>query len=160
MISVTIVFGLLGIILVRLLPIQFNGVSVIMGKAVVKNIIVGFALIILFTFVILLSAITIIGLPISAFGLLVFLLGLMMSTFFVSFAIGKKILQSIKRSSASSINYILSFLIGFVILSLVFMVPVPYVGQIAQIVVVSLGFGSIYYTLRKKGLDLSDNQKI
>lgn len=115
MISVTIGFGILGIILVRLLPIQFNRVSVTMAKAVIKNMIVGFALIILFTVVILLSAITIIGLPISAFGLLVFLLGLIMSTFFVSFAIGKKILQSIKRSSASSSNYILSFLIGFVI---------------------------------------------
>jgi hypothetical protein len=40
-------------------------------------------------------------------------------------------------------------LIGFVILNLLFIVPIPYFGQIAQVIVTSMGFGAICYTVRK-----------
>jgi len=142
-------FGILGVILVKLLPNQFDSVRLVMKKSIIKNTIVGFLLIILFVVVIVLSAITVVGMPVSAFGLLVLLIGLILSSLMVSFAIGKKILKLLGRESSGDINNISSFLIGFVLLNLLYIVPIPYVGQIAQVIVTSLGFGTIYYTIRK-----------
>ncbi|MGN6708294.1 MAG: hypothetical protein ACTHKF_02985, partial [Candidatus Nitrosocosmicus sp.] len=144
-------FGILGVILVKLLPTQFEIVRRAMEKSIIKNTVIGFLLIVVFVIIISLFAITIVGLPISAFGLLIFLIGLMLSTLFLSFAIGKMIIQLFKRSSSNTnLNNIVSFLIGFIILNLLFVIPIPFVGQIAQIIAVSLGFGSIYYAIRKK----------
>jgi hypothetical protein len=83
-------FGILGVILVRLMPIQFNIVSMAITRSLIKNTLVGFLLIIVFVLAITLTAITIIGLPIAVFGLLIFIIGLMLSTLFVSVTIGKK----------------------------------------------------------------------
>lgn len=149
-ILIIIGFGFLGIILVNLLPKQFEEVRSVMAKSIIKNTLVGFLLIILFVVVIVLSAITVVGLPVSAFGLLVLFIGLIFSSLVVSFALGQKILKLLGRSSSSRhINNIFSFLTGFIILNLLYVIPVPYFGQIAQTVVVSLGIGSIYYTIRK-----------
>ena len=100
----------IGVILVKLMPIQFDMVRLAMTKSIIKNTLVGFLLIIVFVLIIPLSAITIVGLPISAFGLLIFLIGLMLSTLFLSFAIGKKIIRLFKHSSNTTIlNNIIFF---------------------------------------------------
>ena len=142
-------FGILGIILVKLLPKQFDSVRLVMKKSIIKNTVVGFLLIILFVVVIVLSAITVVGMPVSAFGLLVLLIGLILSSLMVSFAIGKKILELLGRKSSGDLHNISSFLIGFVILNLLYAVPIPYFGQIVQVIVTSMGFGAIYYAVRK-----------
>ena len=141
-------FGILGVILVKLLPKHFDLVRLVMKKSIIKNTVIGFLLIILFVVVIVLSAITVVGIPVSAFGLLVLLIGLMLASLIVSFALGKKILELLGRKSSGDINNISSFLIGFVIINLLYMVPIPYFGQIAQVIVISLGFGAIYYAVR------------
>ena len=136
-------FGILGIILVKLLPNQFDSVRLVMKKSIIKNTVVGFLLIILFVVVIVLSAITVVGMPVSAFGLLILLIGLILSSLMVSFVIGKKILELLgRKSSGGDIHNISSFLIGFAILNLLYIVPIPYFGQIAQVIVTSMGFGS------------------
>jgi cytoskeletal protein CcmA (bactofilin family) len=142
-------FGILGIILVKLLPNQFDSVRLVMNKSIIKNTVVGFLLIILFVVVIVLVAITVVGMPVSAFGVLVLIIGLILSSLMVSFALGKKILELLGRKSSGDINNISSFLIGFVILNLLYVVPIPYFGQIAQVIVISMGFGAICYTVRK-----------
>ncbi|WP_458744423.1 hypothetical protein [Candidatus Nitrosocosmicus sp. T] len=142
-------FGILGIILVKLLPNQFDSVRLVMNKSIIKNTVVGFLLIILFVVVIVLVAITVVGMPVSAFGVLVLIIGLILSSLMVSFALGKKILELLGRKSSGDINNISSFLIGFVILNILYIVPIPYFGQIAQVIVTSMGFGAIYYTVRK-----------
>jgi cytoskeletal protein CcmA (bactofilin family) len=142
-------FGILGIILVKLLPNQFDSVRLVMNKSIIKNTVVGFLLIILFVVVIVLVALTVVGMPVSAFGVLVLIIGLILSSLMVSFALGKKILELLGRKSSGDINNISSFLIGFVILNLLYIVPIPYFGQIAQVIVTSMGFGAICYTVRK-----------
>jgi hypothetical protein len=142
-------FGILGIILIKLLPNQFDSVRLVMNKSIIKNTVVGFLLIILFVVVIVLVAITVVGMPVSAFGVLVLIIGLILSSLMVSFALGKKILELLGRKSSGDINNISSFLIGFVILNLLYVVPIPYFGQIAQVIVISMGFGAICYTVRK-----------
>ena len=152
-------FGILGIILVKLLPNHFDSVRLVMKKSIIKNTVVGFLLIILFVVVIVLSAITVVGMPVSAFGLLILLIGLVLSSLMVSFAIGKKILELMgRKSSGGDINNIASFLIGFAILNLLYIVPIPYFGQIAQVIVTSIGFGAIYYTVRKSRSPVSNDK--
>ena len=151
-------FGILGIILVKLLPIQFDSVRLVMNKSIIKNTVVGFLLIILFVVVIVLSAITVVGMPVSAFGVLVLLIGLILSSLMVSFALGKKILELLGRKSSGDINNISSFLIGFAILSLLYIAPIPYFGQIVQVIVTSMGFGAICYTVRKSRSTISTDK--
>ena len=142
-------FAILGVILVKLLPVQFEAVRMVMNKSLIKNTVIGFLLIILFVVVIILSAITVVGMPVAAFGILVLLVGLILSSLVVSFAIGKKILKLLGQKSSRDINNITSFLIGFVILNLLYIVPIPYFGQVAQTIVISMGFGAIYYAVHK-----------
>lgn len=153
-------FGVLGIILVKLLPNHFETVRLVMNKSIIKNTVVGFLLIVLFVVVILLSAITVVGIPISAFGVLVLLIGLILSSIMVSFALGKKILELLGRKSSGDINNISSFLIGFAILNLLYIVPIPYFGQIVQVIVTAMGFGAIYYTVRKNRSAISNDKVI
>ena len=149
-------FGILGVILVKLLPNQFDSVRLIMKKSIIKNTVIGFLLIILFVIVIVLLAMTVVGMPMSAFGLLVLLIGLILSSLMVSFALGKKILELLGRQSSRNINNIISFLIGFTILNLLYIVPIPYFGQIAQVIVISMGFGAIYYAVRASRATISE----
>ena len=151
-------FGILGVILVKLLPNQFESVRLVMKKSIIKNTVIGFLLIILFVVVIILLAITVVGMPVSAFGLLVLLIGLILSSLMVSFALGKKILELLGRKSSRDINNISSFLIGFAILNLLYIVPIPYFGQIAQVIVTSMGFGAIYYAVRKSRSPVSNDK--
>jgi hypothetical protein len=151
-------FAILGIILVKLLPNQFESVRLVMNKSIIKNTVVGFLLIIFFVVVIVLSAITVVGIPVSAFGVLILLIGLILSSLMVSFTLGKKILKLLGRKSSGNINNISSFLIGFAILNLLYLVPIPYFGQIAQVIVTSMGFGAIYYTVRKSRSTISNDE--
>ena len=129
-----------------------------MNKSIIKNTVMGFLLIILFVVVILLSAITVVGMPVSAFGLLVLLIGLILASIVVSFTLGKKILELLGRKSSGDINNISSFLIGFAILNLLYIVPIPYFGQIVQVIVTTMGFGAICYTVRRGRSTISTNK--
>lgn len=151
-------FGILRIILVKLLPNQFDSVRLVMNKSIIKNTVVGFLLIILLVVVIVLVAITVVGMPVSAFGVLVLIIGLILSSLMVSFALGKKILELLGRKSSGDINNISSFLIGFAILNLLYIVPIPYFGQIVQVIVTSMGFGAIGYTVRKSRSTISNDK--
>ena len=159
-ILIVIGFGILGVILVKLLPTQFNSVQLVMKKSIIKNTVVGFLLIILFVIIIVLLAITVVGMPMSAFGLLVLLVGLILSSLMVSFALGKKILELLGRRSSRDIHNIISFVIGFIILNLLYMVPIPYFGQIVQVIVISMGFGAIYYTVRASRASVADGKVV
>ena len=149
--------GILGVILVKLFPYQFDAVRASM-KSIIKDTIVGFLLIILSLVVIALSAITVVGIPVSVFGLMILFMGLMLSSLVVSFAIGKKILELSGQKSSRGIYNISSFIIGFVILNLLYIVPIPYFGSIVQVIVTSAGFGAIYYAVRKSRSSVSENK--
>lgn len=149
--------GILGVILVKLFPYQFDAVRASMKKSIIKDTIVGFLLIILSLVVIALAAITVVGIPVSVFGLMILFIGLMLSSLVVSFAIGKKILKLLGQKSSRGIYNISSFIIGFVILNLLYIVPIPYFGPIVQVIVTSAGFGAIYYEIRKSRSRVSEN---
>ncbi len=142
-ILITLGFLILGIILLKLFPAQFFKVEEEIRKSTLLKTVVGFVLIIVSTVVIILVAVTVIGLPVAAVMTMLFIIALMLSTIFVSFTVGKGILDQFKLK----ISDIWTFIIGFIILSLLF--RIPYVGGLIQIVAVSLGFGAVCYALRE-----------
>jgi hypothetical protein len=142
-ILMTVGFLIIGIILLKLFPAQFFIVEEEVRKAPVKNTLVGFVLIIASVILIILFSVTIIGFPVALIMGMLFITALMLSSLFVSFAVGRKIVDLFKFET----NDILIFVLGFVILSLLF--RIPYAGVLIGIVAISLGFGAIIYTLRK-----------
>ena len=142
-ILITVGFLILGIVVLKLFPSQFLMVEAEVRNAPVKNTVVGFALIIVSVILISLLAVTFIGLPVALILGMLFIIALMLSSLFVSFTIGRKIVDLFKFE----ISDILIFVIGFVILSLLF--RIPFAGVLICIVTISLGFGALIYTLHK-----------
>jgi hypothetical protein len=141
-ILITLGFLILGIILLKLFPAQFFKVEEEIRKPTLLKTVVGFVLIIVSAVVIILVAVTVIGLPVAAVMAMLFIIVLMFSTIFVSFTLGKKILDLFKLKTTD----MWIFVLGFIILSLLF--RIPYAGWLIQIVAVSLGFGAVCYSLR------------
>lgn len=144
-ILMTVGFLIVGIILLKLFPRQFFIVESEIRKSPVKNTLVGFVLIIASVIVITLLSLTIVGFPIALIMGMLFIIALMLSSIFVSFAVGRKIVDLFKVKL--KFNDLLIFVLGFVILSLLF--RIPYAGVLIVIIAVSLGFGAIIYALRE-----------
>jgi len=151
-ILMTVGFLIIGIILLKLFPAQFFIVEEEVRKSPVKNTLVGFVLIIAsviliillsVTVMIILLSVTVIGFPVALIMGMLFIIALMLSTLFVSFTVGRKIVDLFKVKT----HDILIFVLGFIILSLLF--RIPYAGVLIGIVAISLGFGAIIYALRK-----------
>ena len=86
-----------------------------------------------------------VGFPVALIMGMLFIMALIPSCIFVSFAVGRKIVDLFKINL--KFNDLLIFVLGFVILSLLF--RIPYAGVLIVIVAVSLGFGAIIYALRE-----------
>jgi hypothetical protein len=137
-------FGVLGVVLTKLFPLQLVKIDGIIRKSPIKNTVVGFLLIIASAVAIVVSAVTIVGLPIAIVSGLLFVVALMVAGLFVAFTLGNKIIAVLRLRIA---NKTLAFIIGFAALALLYLIP--YAGQAIQIVVVSLGFGALFYGLRQ-----------
>jgi len=142
-ILMTIGFLILGIILLKVFPAQFFSVEEEVRNAPVKNTVVGFALIIVSVILIFLLSVTLIGFPVALIMGMLFIIALMLAGLFVSFALGRTIVDVLKFET----NDVLIFVLGFIILSLLF--RIPYAGWLIGIVALSLGFGALIYTLQK-----------
>ena len=135
-------FLILGIVLLKLFPAQFMGVVTEVRGSPLRNAVVGFALIIVSTVVIFVLAITVVGFPLAAVMGMLFIIALMLSSIFVSFALGRVLSDALKVKP----HDLLIFVIGFVLLALLFHIPVA--GMLIGFVALSLGFGSILYAVR------------
>jgi hypothetical protein len=142
-ILITIGFLILGIILLKVFPAQFFSVEEEVRNAPVKNTIVGFLLILASVILVFVLAVTLIGFPVALIMGMLFIIALMLSSLFVSFSVGRTIVNVLKFET----NDVLIFVFGFVILSLLF--RIPYAGEFIRIVALSLGFGAIVYAVRK-----------
>jgi hypothetical protein len=142
-ILITIGFLILGITLLKLFPVQFFKVEEEIMESTLFKTVVGIVIIIVSAVVIILVAVTVIGLPIAAIMAMLFIIALMLSTIFVSFTVGKKILDQFKLKASNTWIFVL----GFIILSLLF--RIPYLGGLIKIVAISLGFGAVCYALRE-----------
>lgn len=136
-------FLILGLVLLKVFPAQVHRVEEEVRKSPLRDTAVGFGLIIVSIIVLFLLTITVIGFPVAAVLAMLFIIALMLSSLFVSFAIGRTIVNLLNVKP----NDLLIFILGFVILNLLFQIPVA--GWLVRIVAVSLGFGAILYAVRE-----------
>ncbi|MDI6886182.1 MAG: hypothetical protein QMD22_07575 [archaeon] len=142
-ILMTVGFLIIGIIVLRLFPAQFFIIEEEVRRSPVKNTVVGFVLILASVILILVLAVTLVGFPVALLMGMLFIIALMLSSLFVSFAVGRKIIDVFKIKTKD----ILIFVLGFIILSLLF--RIPYAGWFIRIVAISLGFGALVYAVYK-----------
>lgn len=133
---------ILGLVLLTLLPMQFLRVRENMRVSTLTKAATGFVLIIATMVFIFLAAITIVGVPVAMMSFALLVIALILANYFVAFTLGKKIAEFFKFNTGN----IAEFIIGFIVLSI--LLAMPLLGGLVQIITSSLGFGSIYYTLR------------
>jgi hypothetical protein len=119
---------ILGLLLLKIAPLRYRIVVGFVGLVVA-----GIALVIL--------AITIIGLPVALVSGLFIVIGVIFSVLFVSSAIGRLLFRWLKVE----IQDWHAFVAGFVVLSILFRIPVA--GIILLIITICLGFGALLYAV-------------
>ena len=130
------------VVLLKLFPKQFTTVEETLRRAPLKNAVIGLLLIIVSAIVIILLMITGIGVPMALVLGMLFAIALITSGLFVALALGRKIGSALNLK----IGDIGLFIIGFIVLSLLYIIPI--VGFFIMIVTVCLGFGAIFYAIR------------
>ncbi len=108
----------------------------------------GFAILVGTPVAIVILCITLIGLPLGIIGLLLYLLGLYLGVIVVGLHIGRLL---IRPTTVSTAGFLLSLLVGLIILSIVFELPYG-IGLLAELVVFCFALGALgwqAYRLKK-----------
>jgi hypothetical protein len=141
----TIGMFILGLILLTVTPKRFLMVEEELRRSAVVKTIVGFFAIIVSLIILVLISITVVLLPLALVFWMIFFLALLLSTLFVSFALGRIIARYINWDARPW----QMFVAGFIILNLIFRIPV--IGIIILVISVSLGFAAFFWTLYQHG---------
>ncbi len=131
----------LGLILLKIAPARYRVVENEVTKSPVIKLVVGFVGLIVAFILLVILAITIVGLPVALVSGLLVIIGIICSVFFVSSAFGRLLFNWLKME----IKDWHAFIAGFVLLNIVFRIPVA--GIIIFIITVSLGFGALLYAV-------------
>ncbi len=134
---------ILGLVLLHIAPGHFIAVEEEVRRSALVKIIAGFFAIIISLVVLVLISITVILLPIAFLLWMAFFAGLLLSTLFVSLALGR----ILARYGEWEVPPWQMFLVGFIILHLASRIPVA--GIIVLVISVSLGFAAFLVTLYK-----------
>jgi hypothetical protein len=137
----TIGMLILGLALLHLAPGHFMAVEEEVRKSALVKTVGGFFAIIVSLIVLILISVTIVLLPIALLLWMAFFAGLLLSTLFVSLALGRFLVLKAKWEAPSW----QMFLLGFVILNIASRIPVA--GIIVLGISVSLGFAAFFSTL-------------
>ncbi|KYC44744.1 MAG: hypothetical protein APG12_01112 [Candidatus Methanofastidiosum methylothiophilum] len=132
----------LGILFIHLFPKLFFVIEKEVEKDIPLRTVVGFLLAIASVIAITIIAITVIGFPIAAILGMFLVVALMTSGLFVSYCTGKFVTKRLNINTTD----VGIFIIGFLVLTVLKLIPV--LGFFVGLVVVSLGFGAIFYTLK------------
>lgn len=133
----TIGLFILGLVLIRFAPGPYRLVEAEIASSPLVKAAIGFGSLIAGFVLLVLLAITLVGLPLALLLGLFMAAGLLLSTLFVSPALGRWIAGLLKHP----VSDYLAFVLGFVVLALLTLIPVA--GAIILVVTVSLGFGAI-----------------
>lgn len=133
---------ILGLALIRLAPHRFSAVVTELTASPLLAVVAGFVGIIAGFIIVILLAITLVLLPLALFLGLIGAMALLLSTLFTSSALGRWTGTLVKREFSPYVG----FLIGFVILNLLFRIPI--LGFFFLVIAVSLGFGAILLAVR------------
>jgi hypothetical protein len=131
-----------GIILIRLIPTHFRAVTDKVQSRALISLVYGIAGIIIAFILIMILLITLVGIPIAVIIGLMLLIGLMTSTLFTGAALGILITGKMTRE----FSFFVSFIIGFIILEILFLIPI--LGFILEIIAILIGLGALLMTTR------------
>jgi hypothetical protein len=137
----TIGMFILGLILLHFAPGHFMAVEEEVRKSAILKTVGGFFAIIVSLVVLILISVTIVLLPIALLLWMAFFAGLLLSTLFVSLALGRILALKVKWEAPPW----QMFLLGFVILNIASRIPVA--GIIVLGISASLGFAAFFLTL-------------
>jgi hypothetical protein len=132
---------ILGLLLLKIVPSRYRIVEAEVTKSPVIKLVVGFVGLVVAVIALVILAITIIGLPIALVSGLFVIIGVILSVLFVSSAVGRLLFSWLKVE----IQDWHAFVAGFVVLSILFRVPVA--GIIIFILAICLGFGALLYAV-------------
>jgi len=139
---ITIGYLILGLLLLALAPGAAGAVEERVREQPLPAFVVGLVALIVAVVAGVILAVTIVGILIAVLGWLLVLAGTMLAGLAVSLALGRLIAG---RTGIGDNRYAL-FIIGFVILNVLYLVPI--LGAIVGFVVVCLGFGAILMAAR------------
>jgi len=132
----TIGMLILGLVLLKLVPKGFIGIEEEVRTSAILKTIAGFFAIIISFIILILISITVILLPLALVFWMIFFIALLLSTLFVSLAFGRIIVRWVKWEA----QLWQMFVLGFIILNLIFRIPI--IGIIVLVISVSLGFAA------------------
>lgn len=138
----TLGFLVLGIALLMAFPRQFLAIHDELVRSPVRNTVTGFLVLVGGGLICVLFGVTLVGLPPAAVLGMLLISSSMVSPFFVSLALGRKMTKAINLRAGD----FLSFALGFLVLSV--MSSLTLVGWIVNVFSVSIGLGAIFYTAR------------
>jgi hypothetical protein len=134
---VTIGYLVLGLLILAVAPATARAVETRVHERPIPAFAIGLAALIGAVILGLILLVTVVGIPIAIFGWLFVIAGVMLAGLVVSLALGRLIAE---RTSFGGNVYVL-FIIGFVVLNVLYLIPI--LGGIVKFVVVCLGFGAI-----------------
>jgi hypothetical protein len=132
---------ILGLVLLKVVPARYRIVEEEVTKSPVVKLVVGFVGLVVAGIALVILVITIVGLPIAIVSGLLVVIGVIFAVLFVSSAVGRLLFRWLKVE----IQDWHAFVMGFVVLSILFRVPVA--GIILLIVTICLGFGALLYAI-------------
>ncbi len=134
---VTLGYLILGLLLLAIVPAAASAVETRVRDSPIPAFAIGLAALIAAVILGVILFVTIVGVPIATFGWLFVIAGVMVAGLVVSLALGRLIAG---KTGLGDNRYAL-FIIGFVILNVLYLIP--FLGGLVKFVVVCLGFGAI-----------------
>lgn len=140
---ITIGMAILGLVLIRLLPGSWDSTVRILKEKTAISMATGIILLIAAGLLIIVLTITMVGIPIALILTLVLMIAIILSGLVVSSGIGSYIAKAMKRE----ISPYITFIIGFIILQILF--AIPFIGLIIEILVIILGCGALTQAVKE-----------
>ena len=135
-------FFLLGLVFIKWFGALFSTIQKEVKESWLKKLVLGFIAILVTCVLLIILLITVVGMPFAVLLALFFAIAMMMAGIIVAYDFGEWLLKLVKVEP----HWIITFALGFILVNLLFLIPVA--GFFIQIVVVSLGFGAIIYTVK------------
>lgn len=133
-------FLILGIILIKICPAFFTALVKTGTEKTLLSIVAGIAGLVIGFILFVILLITLIGIPIACLLMLLMLIGLSLSTIMSGAVLGSWVLNFAKKET----GLIWGFILGFIILHILFFIPV--IGFFIWAIAVFLGFGMLILT--------------
>jgi cytoskeletal protein CcmA (bactofilin family) len=136
-----------GLILVLLVPRGMAAVADAARLAPLTSLLIGLLLLFVVPILLVILAVTLVGIPMAVIGLFAYLTVLYLSQVFLGLAIGRLILPSSWDTRSRGYN-LLAMTIGVLILGGLRMIPLPFVSGVIALVTAILGLGAVAIAVR------------